>query len=137
LEARLGAALLAEGHGRVVTAMPVPAEKTAGANEELADAVGAVAAPPVVENGANVWPDESAEGAFIAEARQRGEPVVAAVATVEAVDEKEDAKRAMPPLAELVQRLSPEVRETLDDLFRVKFTTVRRVPKKVLKTSGA
>jgi hypothetical protein len=93
-----------------------------------------VATAPVVENGANVWPDENAEAAFIAEARQRGEPVVVAVATVEAVDEKEDAKRALPPLAELVQRLSPEVRETLDDLFRVKFTTVRRVPKKVLKS---
>lgn len=120
-----------------MVAMPERADKSAATNEDLADAVGAVEAPPAVENGANVWPDENAEASFIADARQRGEPVVAAVATVEAVDEKEDAKRAMPPLAELVQRLSPEVRETLDDLFRVKFTTVRRVPKKVLKTAGA
>lgn len=116
--------------------MPETADKSSAANEDLADAVGAVAASPALENDANVWPDENAEAAFIADARQRGEPVVAAVATVEAVDEKEDAKRAMPPLAELVQRLSPEVRETLDDLFRVKFTTVRRVPKKVLKPVG-
>jgi hypothetical protein len=128
--------LAAEGHGRVVVASVESAEKSAGANEELAEAVGATAAP-VVENGANVWPDESAEAAFIAEARQRGEPVAATASTVALAEEKEDEKKAMPPLAELVQRLSPEVREALDDLFRVKFTTVRRVPKKFLKTAGA
>jgi hypothetical protein len=86
-----------------------------------------------VENGANVWPDENAEAAFIADARQRGEPVKAAVATVQAAEDKEDLRRSTPPLAELVNRLSPAVREVLDDLFRVKFTTVRRVPKSVLK----
>lgn len=120
----------------MVVASVESAEKSAGANEELAEAVGATAAP-VVENGANVWPDESAEAAFIAEARQRGEPVAATASTVALAEEKEDEKKAMPPLAELVQRLSPEVREALDDLFRVKFTTVRRVPKKFLKTAGA
>jgi hypothetical protein len=128
--------LAAEGHGRVVVTSAVAAEKSAGANEEPAEAVGATAAP-VVENGANVWPDENAEAAFIAEARHRGEPVAATASTVALAEEKEDEKKAMPPLAELVQRLSPEVRETLDDLFRVKFTTVRRVPKKFLKGSGA
>jgi hypothetical protein len=116
LETRLAAALAAEGHGRVMVASAEAAEKSAGANEELAEAVGATAAP-VVENGANVWPDESAEAAFIAEARQRGEPVAATASTVALAEEKEDEKKAMPPLAELVQRLSPEVRETLDDLF--------------------
>jgi hypothetical protein len=35
-----------------------------------------------------------------------------------------------------MKRLAPEVRETLDDLFRAKFTGVRRVPKKFLKTAG-
>ena len=95
----------------------------------------APAAPPV-ENGANVWPDENAEAAFIADARQRGEPVVAAVATREAAEETEDDKKALPPLADLLKRLAPEVRETLDDLFRAKFTGVRRVPKKFLKTAG-
>jgi hypothetical protein len=33
-----------------------------------------------------------------------------------------------------VKRIPPEVREVLDDLFRAKFTAVRRVPKKSLKT---
>jgi hypothetical protein len=107
----------------------------AAPTEDAAEAVAATAPVPV-ENGANVWPDENAEAAFIADARQRGEPVVAVAATREAAEEKEDDKKALPPLADLMKRLAPEVRETLDDLFRAKFTGVRRVPKKFLKTAG-
>jgi hypothetical protein len=135
LEVRLAAALVAEGHGRVLTAKVDVAEnveKTSAPAEDVTEAV-APKASAVVENGANVWPDENAEAAFIADARQRGEPVKAAVAMVQAAEDKEDLRRSTPPLAELVNRLSPAVREVLDDLFRVKFTTVRRVPKSVLK----
>jgi hypothetical protein len=39
----------------------------------------------------------------------------------------------LPPLDELVKRIPPEVRETLEDLFRARFVTVKRVPKKALK----
>ena len=131
---RLNAALVAEGHGRVLTVQVDSAEKTTAQAEDAADAVAATKAA-ALENGANVWPDENAEAAFIAEARQRGEPVVAAVLTDDAADEREDDKKSLPALADLMQRLSPEVRETLDDLFRAKFTTVRRIPKKVLKTA--
>jgi hypothetical protein len=77
----------------------------------------------------NAWPDAAAEAAFLGEARERGETVVAR--PVEVVDEADTGR--LPPLDELVKRLSPEVRVTLDDLFRAKFTTVRRVPKKALK----
>ncbi len=132
---RLAAALVAEGHGRVLTAKVDVAEnveKTSAQAEDVAEAA-ATAVPATMENGANVWPDENAEAAFIADARQRGEPAKAAATTVRAAEEKEDLQRALPPLAELVNRLSPAVRETLDDLFRVKFTAVRRVPKSVLK----
>ena len=104
---------------RIERVVPVPAEKEA------------VVAAAALENGANVWPDEAAEGAFLSEARERGEPV-AATAAAEVVEEVET--KSLPPLDELVKRLSPEVRETLDDLFRAKFITVRRVPKKALKT---
>jgi len=82
-----------------------------------------------VENGANVWPDESAERAFLGEARERGEPVVATA--IEAIEET-DTKN-LPPLDDLVKRLPADVRETLDELFRAKFIAVRRVPKKALK----
>ena len=124
---------MADGHGRVLARS---IEKGAAAPaEDAAEAVAATAALPV-ENGTNVWPDEHAEAAFIADARQRGEPVVAVVATREAAEEKEDEKQALPALAELMKRLAPEVRETLDDLFRAKFTGVRRVPKQCLKTAA-
>jgi phosphoglycolate phosphatase-like HAD superfamily hydrolase len=127
--------LWADGHGRVLGRSIERAAAAAAPAEDAAEAVAATAARPV-ENGANVWPDENAEAAFIADARQRGEPVVAAVATREAAEEKEDDKKALPPLADLMKRLAPEVRETLDDLFRAKFTGVRRVPKQCLKTAA-
>lgn len=95
--------------------------------------------PPLAESetpseSTNVWNDEAAESAFRAEARERGEPVRASRSAIELVDENnsEDRKN-LPSLDELVKRLSPEVRETLDDLFRAKFTTVRRMPVKALK----
>lgn len=87
----------------------------------------------------NVWPDETAEAAFIAEARERGEPIAAApvrVAAKEESGEKDGESKNLPSLESLVDRLSPEVRETLDDLFRAKFTAVRRVPKKAFKAEN-
>lgn len=77
----------------------------------------------------NAWPDAAAETAVLSELHDRGE--VTAPAATEAVEET-DTKN-LPALEELVKRLSPEVRETLDDLFRARFTTVRRVPKRALK----
>ena len=126
---------MAEGHGQVLTVQADSSEKTNAQAEDVAEALAATK-PAAVENGANVWPDENAEAAFIAEARQRGEPVVAAVLTDDAADERENESKALPQLADLMKRLSPDVRETLDDLFRAKFTTVRRIPKKALKTAA-
>jgi hypothetical protein len=83
----------------------------------------------------NVWPDEAAEASFMAEARGRGEPITAAaVRSTGDVTEERGESKALPPLEELVKRLTPEVRETLDDLFRARFTAVRRVPKNALKS---
>ncbi len=77
------------------------------------------------------WPAESAESAFLAEARGRGEPPVAVPVNVAMVDEPD--RRPLPPLDELVGRIPPEVREALEDLFRAKFVRVTRVPGKTLK----
>ena len=79
----------------------------------------------------NVWPEESAESAFLAEARERGEPVV--VAKPREKNGDDGAAGVLPPLNELVQRIPAEVREALEDLFRAKFVAVRRVPEKALK----
>jgi hypothetical protein len=72
-----------------------------------------------------------AESSFLAEARDRGERVAPAKPSEDVVDEME--KKPLPPLDELVNRIPAEVREALDDLFRVRFTTVRRVPRRALK----
>lgn len=40
---------------------------------------------------------------------------------------------SLPDLETLVKRIPPEVREALDDLFRVKFVHVQRLPASTLK----
>jgi hypothetical protein len=84
------------------------------------------------EERASIWPDEAAESAFLAEARDRGEAMAPPKPKEEAADDSEG--KPLPPLDELVQRIPAEVRDTLEDLFRARFVTVKRVPKRALKT---
>lgn len=82
--------------------------------------------------GANEgWPDEAAETAFRAEARERGEPELPVGAIVEAAEETDS--KGLPALEDLVKKIPAESRELMDELFRAKFTGVRRVPAKALK----
>jgi hypothetical protein len=75
--------------------------------------------------------DEAAESAYRAEARDRGEEVVPPRPGTGAGEP--DEPRPMPPLEPLVKRIPAEVRDTLEELFRAKFVTVRRIPAKGLK----
>jgi hypothetical protein len=77
------------------------------------------------------WPDEGAEAAFLAEARDRGETIAPRSTTSET---EEPEPKALPQLEELVNRIPAEVRDTLEDLFRAKFVRVQRVPKRLLKS---
>ncbi|HWL14984.1 MAG TPA: hypothetical protein VNR00_05220 [Opitutus sp.] len=52
-------------------------------------------------------------------------------------DDAEDDRKALPKLDELVTRIPAETRELLDELFRAKFVTVRRVRKADLKSSAS
>jgi hypothetical protein len=72
--------------------------------------------------------DETAESAFRAEARDRGEAIKAPEVLV-----ADETSTPLPPLEQLVRRIPAEVRETLDELFRAKFVAVRRVSSKALK----
>lgn len=99
--------------------------------EDRADASRADSGTPAADGAPTAWPDDAAESAFLAEARERGETVAPAKAREE-IAEETDAK-ALPPLQELVEKIPAEVRETLEELFRARFTTVKRVPKKALK----
>jgi hypothetical protein len=69
------------------------------------------------------WPDENDESQFLSGAAGRGEtPAPGAGRTAEApiVGER------LPPLEELVAKVPEGLRGILDDLFRAKFTGVRR-----------
>jgi hypothetical protein len=46
----------------------------------------------------------------------------------------DEAKDELPPVEELVKCLRPEVLETLDELFRARWTDVKRVQQGALKT---
>lgn len=81
------------------------------------------------------WPtDAASEGAFLAEERERGEAVVGLPVAATRAEEVEEVKGPLPPLDEMIQRIPTAVREVLEELYRAKFTTVRRVPAKDLKS---
>ena len=96
----------------------------------LVEASEAVAAVPAGEPPAF---DESAEAAFLSEARERGEPVRSPAPSQAAAELDAADSRPLPPLDTLVEQIPADVRTTLDELFRVKFTRVTRVPQKALK----
>lgn len=106
------------------------AAPTAGDVESEDEA--AVAAPPTLEDGPPPIIDEAAEVAFLADARERGE-VVPRKSAAE-VEEETTAKKPLPPLDQLVNQIPAEVREVLEDLFRARFVSVKRFPKKALKS---
>src|ERR1017187_7848514 len=82
---------------------------------------GGHAADPAA-GGVMEWPDEMDETAFLSEAAARGEAQapVANRGTAPTIGVK------LPPLEALVENVPAPVREMLDDLFRAKFTAVRK-----------
>ena len=104
-------------------------EKPVVSADDVGEAV-AAGDSTATEGAPNAWPDESAEASMMSELRTRGE--LATPAAAEAVEET-DTKN-LPPMDELVKRIPSDVREALDDLFRVKFVRVTRVPAKALKS---
>lgn len=80
-----------------------------------------------------MWPDESAEAAYLADARAQGESGEGVPAEGPKAREQNEAK-PLPTLDELVARVPADARELLDDLFRARFTSVRRVRPEELKS---
>ncbi len=96
----------------------------------LADAASA----PFDEDGPN-WPSAADEAAFIGGEKDQGRTVPkAGVQTLrQEAEQAEAALGALPSIDALIARLPAQARETLEDLFRPKFTGVKRVSKDVLK----
>lgn len=92
--------------------------------------------PAAPDEDGPVWPDEATESAMRAEVVTRGETLnsKAAREAAEAAAEAAAEKRNLPPLDELIGKIPADVRDTLEDLFRVKFMKVARSPKKAFKT---
>ena len=112
----------------VAPTLRAPVPEPVGSGEEVP------LTPELVSSeSTNVWPDEAAEAAFLAESRggTADVPSASAVTVAPKVDEK--ANSPMPGLEELVSRIPADARELLDELFRAKFTAVRRVKQTDLK----
>ncbi len=127
MESRLSARLAA-----VAPSVSAPAREAAEAPVEIPEeaAVAAVVAPPADTDEPSM-PGEEAERAMLAELRERGEAPVRAKTVSADADEK---PVRLPPLDELVKRIPSNVRDTLDELFRARFTGVRKIPADALKT---
>jgi hypothetical protein len=84
-----------------------------------------------LDDGAPVGPNESEEASFLAE--QRAQPAPATPSGRAAAVEEPEDRAPLPPLDELVNRVPPAARDLLEELFRAKFVTVKRVPRSALK----
>lgn len=110
-------------------AMAADAEPASSSRPEIESDGGMPA--PADEDGSPGF-DAAAESAFLAEARERGETVSRAPAAVNG-EAEEKGSQPLPRLEELVNRIPENVRDALDELFRARFVTVKRFPKKALK----
>ncbi len=86
------------------------------------------------------WPDEMTEAAFLAENGSAGSGASSAHSHFPPKRTDEDrtkvpvgASVVLPPLQSLIDRLPAETRDVLDDLFRVRFVSVKQVREENLK----
>jgi len=78
---------------------------------------------------APVGPSSEEEAAFLAQEREMGN-ITPALMHMEKVPEE---KGVLPPMEDLVKRIPMPTRDLLDELFRAKFVTVKRLPQSALK----
>ena len=133
MEDRSTAAQTAKGIDLSTERAPIAAAVEKPREDPAGEGANGASNAPAHSSDTNVWPTEAEEAAFLSEARERGEPATPVVPKTHAAEEEEDTTKALPKLDELVQRIPPEARELLDDLFRAKFVAVRRVKKVDLK----
>lgn len=109
---------------------PTAVGAAVSANLALAEASSPEGAEGGIEEGdVAPWPTASEETAFLSGSPEGpGAPVASAVSAAAAADSKPAAPLPpIPSLEELVKRVPDSVKELLDDLFRARFTTVRRL----------
>jgi hypothetical protein len=77
-----------------------------------------------------VGPSSEEEAAFLA-TEGGGETVRQETSSSQAEDETGD----LPPMEDLITRIPGAARELMEELFRARFITVKRIPKTALKIS--
>ncbi|HTO04498.1 MAG TPA: hypothetical protein VL069_12385, partial [Opitutus sp.] len=118
------------------SSVPPPATQLASLSSPTEERTGEETEELPTESGlpesesTNVWPDETAEAAFLADTRGTPESVTP---RREAPVNEEALATPLPKLDELINRIPAESRELLEELFRAKFTTVRRIKQSDLK----
>lgn len=80
---------------------------------------------------APVGPSSEEESAFLAQ-DETGES--ASRLTPHALSPEEKDLPDLPPLEDLVKRIPAPTRELMEELFRARFVTVKRIPKAALKS---
>jgi hypothetical protein len=91
--------------------------------------------PPLDDSEGPEWPDEAVEAAMRVEQRERDQvsPSPTKPNPAPATAEAEEDSAPLPKLDALIGQIPPAVRDTLEELFRARFTSVQRVPKSALK----
>lgn len=86
-----------------------------------------------VDESAPVGPSAEEEAALLAEDRT-SEQFYGRAPKAEELEPENSPTAVLPPMDDLVQRIPLPARELLEELFRARFVTVRRVPKSALKS---
>jgi hypothetical protein len=87
---------------------------------------------PSTDQSAPIGPSAEEEAAFLSSERENGGSALAAP-TVPAALYADDEKGELPPMEDLVKRIPAHARDLIEDLFRARFVTVKRIPKTALK----
>jgi hypothetical protein len=74
-------------------------------------------------------PSAEEEVAFLAQERESGAIAAAPLPPAGMPEEKAD----LPPMEDLVKRIPAPARELMEELFRARFVTVKRLPQSALK----
>lgn len=105
-----------------MAARPAPAKAGSAAGPASAGQA-STTDPAPAEGEPAPWPGAADEAAFLAQGREAGE-------AAEAPESAPPAPERLPSLEEMIARVPKQVRELMDDLFRARFTSVRRVSDK-------
>ncbi len=100
-----------------------------GADDDGSPASALVQEAIAPANDAPVGPSSEEEAAFLA-AEGGGSPVPLAASSTS--DAEEDTGE-LPPMEDLITRIPGAARELMEELFRARFITVKRIPKAALK----